>query len=655
MRTASGYIFRPSEAEPNLWHILLVKESATSQEEQEVGGTLFGLILIYVDDMLILSIELIVTEVIATLQQEWDTSKPEWIGKTSVRFLGMEISLHDGNYMANQKNYIVDKLEGMEMTGQRTTAPVVKDMNPQKEENIHPEEVRSAQKAMGELLWLSTRTRPDISFIVAKCSQQILAAPRWVVTTSSVVWEYLRGTAAQGLWFIKEKGMSWEEGSPAGLETYSDISYSPDGEISHGAVYVTWNKSLMWWRSGRQPFPTMSTAESELVEAVEAFCIGDSIDTLIAEHEEPHAKRLLVDNAAAVSLLQDGSTSWRTRHLKIRTKNLRWRISSLDWKVNYIPGLYQVADAGTKPLSAQRLNVLKGLMNMGSPAEDQEDVETKQKPSATGGQTTEGVKAALLVAMLAAQLQRVKGEDQEEGDSTEGANFVTLIVGLYTLAVAILVLVGKWICQRAIREAMNCFRSRSAGSRSVDERGSGMRTDTSSSAQEGSLRFRGAMQQRGVDGRGASRSEEEPEPSPPFSPASPVLAGPDGNGNRMPEPFNVFGPRVDQPGQRAEDPQEPAREGREAEEVPVPPLLVYVAPKSGKRYHVKSRCQGLLTASGVRSDILCRDCLDGEIGVRPLFGYPGGLKHVSKAHAEATAPNMWIPIDEFKRCMRCRD
>ena len=207
MRTASGYIFRPSEAEPNLWRILLVKDNAMSLEEQEIGRQLFGPILIYVDDMLILSVELIVREVIATLQKEWDTPQPEWIEKTSIRFLGMEISLHAGNYLANQKNHIVtDKLDGIDGTGQRATAPVVRDMNPPKEEDIRPE-LRGAQKAIGqgELLRLST-TRPDIAFVVSKCSQQILAAPRWVMTTSSVVWEYLRGTAD-----FSRRGMNWEE------------------------------------------------------------------------------------------------------------------------------------------------------------------------------------------------------------------------------------------------------------------------------------------------------------------------------------------------------------------------------------------------------------------------------------------------------------
>ena len=179
-----------------------------------------------------------------------------------------------------------------------------------------------------------------------------------------------------------------------------------------------------------------------------------------------------------------------------------------------------------------------------------------------------------------------------------------------------------------------------------------MRDDASSSAQEGSLRFRGAMHQRGergVDGLGASRSEED------------VLTGIScacrTRRQRQSDAGTVQCLRTpsDQPGQRADAPEEHVREGIDAEEVPVPPLLVYIAPKSGKRYHVRSMCHGLLTASGVRSEIVCRDCLDGGIGVQPLFGYPGGLRHVSRAHAEATALNMWTRIDEFKRCMKCRD
>ena len=57
----------------------------------------------------------------------------------------------------------------------------------------------------------------------------------------------------------------------------------------------------MRWRSSRQPFPTMSAAESELVKAVEAFCIWGVVDTMIMLQEEGHKKGLLVNNAAAVT------------------------------------------------------------------------------------------------------------------------------------------------------------------------------------------------------------------------------------------------------------------------------------------------------------------------------------------------------------------
>ena len=50
------------------------------------------------------------------------------------------------------------------------------------------------------------------------------------------------------------------------------MSYALNGDVSHGAIYVTWNKSVMWWRSSKQSFPTMSTAEAEVCEATLGSC-----------------------------------------------------------------------------------------------------------------------------------------------------------------------------------------------------------------------------------------------------------------------------------------------------------------------------------------------------------------------------------------------
>ena len=109
----------------------------------------------------------------------------------------------------------------------------------------------------------------------------------------------------------------------------------------------------------------MSTAESELVEAVEGMALGDAVDTLLLEHEPEHVKRMWVDNSAAVSVLSLGPCAWRTRHLRLRAHHLRRRLANTDWLVGYLPGRFQVADLGTKALPDQRVQELKGLLGMG--------------------------------------------------------------------------------------------------------------------------------------------------------------------------------------------------------------------------------------------------------------------------------------------------
>ena len=370
MRTVSGYVMRQSDSEPNLWKILWIREDEDLGLEDELTSSLYGLIIVYVDDLLILSVIAIVEEILAEIKREWETSQPEWLGHGSIRFLGMEISRFEEGFLANQSNYIRDKDTGE--FKKVVKSPVMKEMYPPNEENIKEEEVRKAQKEVGELLWLATRTRPDIAFVTSRMSQQILTAPRWVHNMAEVTWAYLQTTPELGLWFRKDGGVNLDGGSPSGLQAYSDISFSPsgDGSASHGAVYITWNGGLMLWRSSRQPFPTLSTAESELVESIEAFTIGDAVDTVLKEFEGPHGKRLLIDNAAAVALLGDGPSAWRTRHLKVRAQGLRWRITSLDWRVSHVPGAQQIADVGTKPLAPQRLQELQKLMNMGAQPEN---------------------------------------------------------------------------------------------------------------------------------------------------------------------------------------------------------------------------------------------------------------------------------------------
>lgn len=127
---------------------------------------------------------------------------------------------------------------------------------------------------------------------------------------------------------------------------------------------VLWNGALMFWKSGRRPFPALSTAESELLEAIEGLQTGDAVDSMIQEHKEPYVKTLFVDNLAATGFFSDGHANWRTRHLRLRAQHVRWRITNLDWRVRRLCGVIMIADLGTKPLPVQRTLELKELMPM---------------------------------------------------------------------------------------------------------------------------------------------------------------------------------------------------------------------------------------------------------------------------------------------------
>ena len=61
------------------------------------------------------------------------------------------------------------------------------------------ESIRQAQTVVGDLLWLSIRTRPDISFAISQLGRQANKRPKWVVKTAQQPFGYLKGTETQHL------------------------------------------------------------------------------------------------------------------------------------------------------------------------------------------------------------------------------------------------------------------------------------------------------------------------------------------------------------------------------------------------------------------------------------------------------------------------
>ena len=341
------------------------------------GGPIAGTMVIYVDDLIVFAIRALASSILESIKKVWELSTPEWIGDTGlVKFCGMEICRFGSGYRINQQSYIAELLAKYSVRDQ-AAVPLTRWSEPETLEQPSPEEVKSAQAVTGALLWLSTRSRPDIAYAVARMSQFATKAPQLVLEIGNQVLRYLSGTATLALEYPGTIQYPWASHGQLPrlrndnlLELYSDASHGPNGGRSMQASVVLWRGGLILWEATRQPFVTLSSAESELVSMVHTIGQGEAMQAVVEELLETSVHLVLLgDNAASVRSFEIADSSWRNRHLRLRAASGREKVNAGVLTVAYLPGEYQVADIATKPLSRQRILQLLELCNVKMPTD----------------------------------------------------------------------------------------------------------------------------------------------------------------------------------------------------------------------------------------------------------------------------------------------
>ena len=139
------------------------------------------------------------------------------------------------------------------------------------------------------------------------------------------------------------------------LEAYSDISFAPEGNRSYQGVIVLFAGSPVQWEANRQSFCTLSTAESELMAAIEAMVMSQSVEAIVKVMGDGSTleKVIYTDNSSVISILEKPDGPWRTRHLRLRANYLRERLrfQSDEWKVRHQKGSTLIADLLTKAVT----------------------------------------------------------------------------------------------------------------------------------------------------------------------------------------------------------------------------------------------------------------------------------------------------------------
>ena len=326
-------------------------------------------ILVYVDDFLAAGPRQVLQPLLTQLLHVWKGSNPDFLGREpgdvdTLRFLGLDIELgeQEGTWLVHQQSYIHAFLQEMfgDYLKDRRTPGEPDSYSNKPEHHAHkarvkhpvlrpdqdPLEHTPILRLVGVLLWVSLRTRPDISWAVAKITRLASSDESRARVCVKHVAQYLKWTLHFALFYEPVTDRKWH--------CYTDASWSPEGDYSHQAVAIYYDTNLVAWQSQRQSLVALSSAEAELIASVWGNRLALSLYGQLMEMilDKP-TYITYCDNAAVVQLTQQLSASkTRTRHLSMRASWLHHLVQRENVSMQFVPTTYQKADILTKGLQA---------------------------------------------------------------------------------------------------------------------------------------------------------------------------------------------------------------------------------------------------------------------------------------------------------------
>ena len=210
--------------------------------------------------------------------------------------------------------------------------------------------------------------------------------------------------------------------------------------------------------------------------------------SMLEEPAKSFEKILYGDNAAAISMAYGtGTSSWRTRHLRVRASFLKEALDGVTmdgiWKLFHLRGTELVADGLTKPLYGQAF--FKFVEDLGM-AHRELEMEPGPHPQDGGAANGAALRAMVLGSMLLSAADAKPTEDEQQ---TEDFTLVwvtgILLMAMGAVYTGQLLHGASKICLKRLRELRN--RAESAEDESIivvsgDERELGATSSSSSMA-----------------------------------------------------------------------------------------------------------------------------------------------------------------------------
>ena len=459
-----GRVFRlfPSFAEEQVWLISVVAPRRGLEAtlwHDTTCESIAGWLLAYVDDVLIGADRELAKATAEAICATWECTPPEEVGSfdRKVRFLGVDLFWDSsGNLFLSQEAYIRDLCSRYEEELKPLGKPAVPMAAAFREDAQEPGSVqvlRKTQAIVGALLWAAVRTRPDISYTIARLSAKATQAPEMTYQCALHALAYLSHTAALVLKYTPEdKGLGdtleRRESNSGTVLGFGDASFAPEAQRSVQGLLVYVEENLVGWSVTRQALMAQSSCEAEMTALMDLAVFTQSTGFLVDELlQRASLKEIGGDNLASLAIYGGTQTHWRTRHLKIKARAFHEKNHEGDLPAVHIPGEINPSDIGTKGLPSHRHWRLIKLLGL-------EEVPTLKKVSVTQGGSL-SMNQCLRAVVLACCLCACRGQPEREDVV---ADRVLLGIGLLVVIASVAVWELLRFCVRGIVDGSCCCR-----------------------------------------------------------------------------------------------------------------------------------------------------------------------------------------------------
>ena len=401
------YRLFPCQGSPCLWTVVPIRVGEDPSVKSSSEDLTRGVVITYVDDLLITGfqchIDAITQALLAKYVMKQSGNLPVGIPglekSDGIDFLGARITRDkDGTIWCDQTKYILHCIrengfmnrDGDVVLTKVTSPPTVDEKLGEEEGTAREKNEALAQcrKYIGQMMWLTTRTRPDIAACLGILASLMVRRPKEVRNHLVCLWRYLWTTKDHAMCTLPSpdaarkivmdnssevRSSSARDGplscsSPLTVQTYCDASFAPGGGRSRSGILVllvdqkTNRASALLWQSRRQTLTAMSAPEAEVVALSEALMpaiiihescrnigleVGPSPDVLFV---------VKTDSQVTLTQLRNESVTTRSRPFANKFNYARdmcygTSVHPASVKAVFEPGKSQKADGLTKVLS----------------------------------------------------------------------------------------------------------------------------------------------------------------------------------------------------------------------------------------------------------------------------------------------------------------